>query len=46
MLDLYGDEILYNPLENDKVFERHIADILKPHFREIKEQKYIDRHKS
>ena len=42
MLDLYGDEILYNPLENDKVFERHIADILKPHFREIKEQKYID----
>ena len=42
MLDLYGDEIPYNPLKNDKVFERHIADTLKPHFREIKEQKYID----
>ena len=42
MLDLFGDEISYNPLENDKIFEKHIADILKPHFKEIKEQIFID----
>ena len=42
MLDLFGDEIPYNPLENDKIFEKHIADILKPHFKEIKEQIFID----
>ena len=42
MLDLFGDEIPYNPLENAKIFEKHIADILKPHFKEIKEQKFID----
>ena len=41
-LDLFGDEISYDPLKNDKIFEKHIADILKPCFKEIKEQKYID----
>ena len=39
--DLFGDDIPYNPLENDKVFEKHIANILKPDFKDIKEQKFI-----
>ena len=30
-----------NPLQNDKTFERHIANILKSDFKEIKEQKFI-----
>jgi hypothetical protein len=42
MLDLFGDEIPYNPLENAKIFEKHISNILKPHFKEIKEQIFID----
>tara|TARA_Y100000817_G_scaffold291571_1_gene263203 strand:+ start:474 stop:905 length:432 start_codon:yes stop_codon:yes gene_type:complete len=41
-IDLFGDEISYDPLENAEIFEKHIADILKPHFNEIKEQKFID----
>ena len=35
----------YDPLKNDKTFEKHIADILKPHFKEIKEQTFIDLRK-
>mgnify|MGYP003662034575 FL=1 len=36
--DLFGDPIPYNPLENFKVFEHHVAGTLKPRYSDVKEQ--------
>ena len=40
-LDLWGNEIPYNPFENFKVFEDHLTTLMKEQFEYVTPQKYI-----
>ena len=37
-IEIFGEPIQHNPLENFKVFEHYVADTLKPRHNDIKEQ--------